>query len=153
APELSVFVQALWAGNRNIVLQLLLEGLAVDTRIEDGVTPLMLAAAAGHAEIVKLLLDYGADLAARDDENNTALLFAVQGGYSEVVQVLLDAGAARDDEAVRVLFEPSLEGRKSTLTPPKKPTTTSKREAAKSVETANASAAPQPESKQRKAKP
>ena len=70
----------------------------VDTRDEDGRTPLMHAvlAAKSDPDIVRLLIDRGADVNAADKKGWTALHFAAQAGNAELVRTLLESGAKPD---------------------------------------------------------
>ncbi|KAG8160970.1 hypothetical protein KVR01_009234 [Diaporthe batatas] len=56
---------------------------------EEGVTPLMDAAATGRLSATQCLLDHGASVDARDSNNYTALFWAIFGGHWEVARQLL----------------------------------------------------------------
>lgn len=80
------------------VKDLLETGADVDSRNDDGMTPLMLAP---NPEIVRLLLQHGADLEARSDSGMTPLLQQVLQGNPDIIPVLLEAHpdlTARDSE-------------------------------------------------------
>jgi ankyrin repeat protein len=58
-------------------------------RGDDGLTPLLQAAAKGDAPTVRLLLQRGADPEAKDKDGRTPLMLAAARGHVEVEQVLL----------------------------------------------------------------
>lgn len=64
--------EAIDRGYYEIAILLLARGAAVDPLAEDGITPLMSAAARGDLRLVQLLLDYGADPQRHDREGQTA---------------------------------------------------------------------------------
>ena len=64
-----------------------------DVRDENGMTPLMFAAATGHTECAEMLLDAGADVNARDNVGMTPLLFAALEGRMDALKLLLAKGA------------------------------------------------------------
>ncbi len=72
---------------------LIASGAEVNVAGEDGVTPLMLAAARGHAETVKVLLEARPDLEARSVAGKTAIELAAAANRTEVVSLLRLAGA------------------------------------------------------------
>lgn len=87
---------------RDTLITLLLQrGAAVDLRLPNAATALMVAAAMGYPEIVEMLLDAGADLAAVDDRGRGALHAAAQFGFEHndslrarrLFDVLLKRGA------------------------------------------------------------
>ncbi len=66
----------------------------VNAQADDGLTPLMLAAAAGRTDCVSELLDHGADPIKICDHNGfTPLHYAAFSGQTQVVDRLLKAGA------------------------------------------------------------
>ncbi|MFA6101665.1 MAG: ankyrin repeat domain-containing protein [Victivallaceae bacterium] len=61
-----------------------------NTRLEGGVTPLMVASSMGRIAAVKLLLAHGAEVNARDCDNWTALMLAVNNNRFQIVEMLLN---------------------------------------------------------------
>ena len=70
------------AGHRDIVQVLLKNGAEVDTRADDGRTPLMLAAAKGDNDLVSALLAAGADPTLVDQSGATPGALAMAKGYN-----------------------------------------------------------------------
>jgi ankyrin repeat protein len=62
--------------------------------MDNGGTPLNVAAQNGHAAIVRALIDLGADFKNATDNGGTPLDAAVEKGHDAIVQILRDAGAA-----------------------------------------------------------
>ena len=90
-------------GRTNVVKALLEKGAAVDGANQDGVTPLMAAAAGGDLPTVDVLLMEKASVSAVDKLGQTPLMFAAVGGNLDVVTMLLKHGAmanARTPEQV-----------------------------------------------------
>ena len=67
--------------------------VAIESRTQEGRTPLHLAALYGHKRIVELLVSHGADVNAVDHRQYTALQLAVLRGHLAVVTFLLGIGA------------------------------------------------------------
>lgn len=83
--------------------------------VEQGLTPLMLAAGTGNTPMVKLLMDNGATPASRTKRHKTfALWLAGKGGHVETMQHLL--GVSPESEAARTLVEVDLDAQTATLT-------------------------------------
>ena len=87
---------------RDDVVDLLVRQLnvKVDTKGEEGDTPLMHAAGGGHVSTVQLLLELGAKVNAHNRYHATALHFAAGSGRDEVLTLLLSKGAAADAKDV-----------------------------------------------------
>jgi ankyrin repeat protein len=92
------------AGDTTAAQNALVAGADVNARLENGVSPLMLAARGDgrartdHGDLVSLLLDSGADVNARADNGMTAVFWAARYGHPRVMKLLLEQGA---DAAVR----------------------------------------------------
>lgn len=83
--------------------------------VEQGLTPLMLAAGTGNTSMVKLLMENGATPASRTKRHKTfALWLAGKGGHVETMQHLL--GVSPESEAARTLVEVDLDAQTATLT-------------------------------------
>ena len=86
-------------GNLEAVKQHLGAGVDVNSKDEDGYTPLLSAVGllANHAQslgIVELLIAKGADLSVKTKHGETALVLATATGQREVVELLIEKGAA-----------------------------------------------------------
>ena len=100
--------RAVDSGDVASVNAIIARGADVNTRTEDGWTPLMLATIKGHTEIVQALLKQGADVNARNKKGWTALMFAVSMGDIETMRVIIDGNAeidARDNDGKTVLMQ------------------------------------------------
>jgi len=78
-------------GHKEIAKILLDNGAEVDSRAEDGRTPLMLAAGKGNNDLVSLLLKAGADSTLTDKSGASAGTLAMAKGYKEVADHLQQA--------------------------------------------------------------
>ena len=76
------------------------KGVDVDTKDDNGLTPLQWAALEGHKEIVELLIDTGANVNAWS-KYGTPLHYAASGGYKEIVELLIAKGADVNVKDVR----------------------------------------------------
>ncbi|XP_071086040.1 serine/threonine-protein phosphatase 6 regulatory ankyrin repeat subunit C-like [Haliotis cracherodii] len=77
-------------GDVDIIKQILSDNSEdVNSRGEDGRTPVMCAASKGHGHVVNLLVDKGADLSLVDNKGENILHVACLGGYMDVVKYLL----------------------------------------------------------------
>jgi ankyrin repeat protein len=83
----SLLIAAL-TGHKEIAKILLDNGAEVDTRADDGRTPLMLAASKGDNDMVSLLLKAGADATLTDKSGVSAPALAMSKGYKEVADRL-----------------------------------------------------------------
>lgn len=75
--------------------KLLARGADINTKNEDGQTPLLSAVAnqEERSDAVKFLLNKGADANAKDKNGQTALMLAARNGHSDSVVALLEKGA------------------------------------------------------------
>lgn len=78
------------SGQAGFVGFLLDRGVAVDTRMGTGLTPLLIAAAYGKLDAVKLLVDRKASVRAVDEKESTALLLALSYKHEQVARYLLE---------------------------------------------------------------
>ena len=72
--------EATQSGNIERVTELLNEGVDVDSRYENGSTPLMFAAQNNRLDVAKFLIKKGADINAENKEKITSLMFAAEYG-------------------------------------------------------------------------
>lgn len=76
-----------------LLLQQMMEEHDVNLRDEQGMTPLMWAAANGQRHATQLLLVAGADADLCGQDGQTAVMLAAAGGHQEVLSMLLAKGA------------------------------------------------------------
>ena len=80
--------------NRTACLATLIKaGANLETRGEEGLTPLMAATTKGCLDNVRLLVDQNIDLNARNTDGKTALHFATQLPETEITKILISRGA------------------------------------------------------------
>jgi len=92
----TALIDASFAGHKEIVELLIIEGADLNAQDNKGDTALMNAAIKGHAEIVELLIVNGADVHVKDNLGNTALIDAAKYGREatcDVMAILIDFGA------------------------------------------------------------
>ncbi len=80
---------------------------------EDGITPLMVAAAKGYEKVVELALKKGAHVNARTSQAGCALMDAVGSGRKDIVEMFLDNKAdvaAKTNEGLTVLMVAAAQG-------------------------------------------
>ncbi|OKP06952.1 Ankyrin repeat domain-containing protein 50 [Penicillium subrubescens] len=80
-------------GDEAAVRLLLEKGAELESKDDDGWTPLACAAMNGHEAVVSLLLEKGAELESKDDDGWTPLAWAAMNGHEAVVSLLLEKGA------------------------------------------------------------
>jgi ankyrin repeat protein len=78
-------------GHRDAAKALLDRGAEIDSRADDGRTPLMLAASKGNADLVSLFLEQGADPGLADKSGETAESLAAVKGSKELAALLRKA--------------------------------------------------------------
>ena len=79
---------------------------AVSRRLEDGMTPLLLAAQVGRSDILEALLNAGADINAEDVAARTALHIAAAEGHLEASRFLLSREPALLHRRTKVRLAP-----------------------------------------------
>ncbi|CBJ30921.1 conserved unknown protein [Ectocarpus siliculosus] len=102
-------------GNKKGVKKWLDQGVDVDSRDWDNLTPLIAASSQGHLDVVKILLQRGAGVNSKDKDNITALMEASIMDHRDVVKHLLKEGAevdAKTTTGVTALWLAAGEGRK-----------------------------------------
>ncbi|XP_059162586.1 ankyrin repeat domain-containing protein 17-like [Physella acuta] len=78
-------------GREFLVKILIFHGANIETRDDDGNTPLLICAEKGFTDIALSLVDKGADINSYNKDGDTALLLSIQAsGSSELVRRLLD---------------------------------------------------------------
>ena len=86
-------ITAAMVGDTAAAAELLNQGAEVDSRDQNGRTPLIEAAFGGHHEMVALLLERGAMVNAMDADGWTALMEASSKGRTDMVRLLLNFNA------------------------------------------------------------
>ena len=94
----SAMVEAVKAGNLNILEYLLNHGADPNDKSGFGTAALHMAAAEGNVQMLSLLLSKGAEINIRDNYGQTPLMYACREGEAEAVEFLLDHGADADLE-------------------------------------------------------
>eukprot|EP00903_Cladosiphon_okamuranus_P016883 g15565.t1 len=103
-------------GDKKGVKKWLDQGVDVDSRDWDNLTPLIAASSQGHLDVVKILLQRGAGVNSKDKDNITALMEASIMDHRDVVKHLLKEGAevdAKTTTGVTALWLAAGEGRKA----------------------------------------
>ena len=90
--ESSLIHSAAEGGNTSIIIKLLSLGLDVDSRNNDGVTPLMTAAINDKQNAFDILIQNGADPSFKHNNGFSVLHCAAQGGNTSIINKLLSLG-------------------------------------------------------------
>ena len=90
--ESSLIHSAAEGGNTSIIIKLLSPGLDVDSRNNDGLTPLMTAAISDKQNAFDVLIQNGADPSFKDNNGFSVLHCAAQGRNASIVNKLLSLG-------------------------------------------------------------
>jgi len=92
--EIKALLVAALNGHLEVVKQSIADGIDVNTKDKNGVTPLHHAVRQGHKEIVELLIANGADVNATDKQDaETPLHWAAYAGENYIVELLIKSGA------------------------------------------------------------
>jgi glucose/arabinose dehydrogenase len=89
-------LDAVAAGNVELVRSILARGASPDTSDESGRTALMIAVDRGHHQVAILLLDLGATVNAQTPQGEMALAAATAGGHTELARLLRERGAGAE---------------------------------------------------------
>ncbi len=92
-PNINHMLVASEMGNIEIMIMLWVKGIDINSRNEDGFTPLMFAANAGQLKAVKFLLDNNAKINQTSNDGVTALMLAAINKHNTIVETLVDHGA------------------------------------------------------------
>ena len=85
----SLFYTATRKGHVNIMHALIAAGCDIDSRDDDGRTPIFITAMRGYADIVAA----GADIDAIDENKRSPMHIAVEAGHIDIALALIEAGA------------------------------------------------------------
>lgn len=84
------------SGDLKLIEYFLSRGAEIDTKDDEGDTPLRIAAMSNQTETVRLLLEKGANPNIQNEYGNTPLIKASAQGYFEIARLLLEHGANAD---------------------------------------------------------
>lgn len=101
------FIYAAGAGDVNLVVNMLHDGVPVDCFDEHGETALLWAAFNNHNDVANVLAKSGADVSWQDRYGNTPLIRAANRNNTDVMEVLLHHGA--DPSIVDVIGRTALD--------------------------------------------
>lgn len=96
AKAMPQLIQAVFAGNMDLLAATIRAGADVNERGRDGRTALHHAVIDGNQDAIRHLLAFAADVNLADNDGNTALHFAANNHSVDIARVLVDAGAAID---------------------------------------------------------
>ena len=91
---------AAYFGLEESISALLDKNANVESRDQEGWTPLTWAAWKGHEAVVRLLLDKNADIESKAIDGWTPLLLAIMNGHKAIVKLLLDKNADIEFKAI-----------------------------------------------------
>jgi hypothetical protein len=81
------------AGSARGILVFTQNGVSVNAKDSNGMTPLMNASESGMSRVIRILLDRSADIDAIDNAGNTALHHGASKGHVKVISELIKGGA------------------------------------------------------------
>ena len=94
-------------GNTEALKVLIENGADVNEKLDNGLTPIMLATRNNHMETVSALAENMADLNAQDKTGKTALMYAASNGLPNIIKLLIEKKAnleIKDNEDQTALF-------------------------------------------------
>jgi len=94
--EVQTLMRAAENGDIDAIEALLAQGIDVNAKRNDGMTPLIRAAFFGHVDTVAVLLNKGADAGIKDRLGVTALGWASSRGHADVIHLLENPASAHD---------------------------------------------------------
>ncbi|MBD2302556.1 ankyrin repeat domain-containing protein [Nostoc sp. FACHB-190] len=94
--------------NLQYAREIITSGCDINFQLEDGVTPLMMAASTGNLGIVQLLVETGADINQIDVYGNSALMYASFENFWDIVDYLIPL--AKPELRATHLFAAASEG-------------------------------------------
>ena len=89
----TALIVASWAGEINIVKDLLVRGVNVNLRNNDGNNALWFACFKNNLPLMGLLINAGIEIDNQNDNGVTVLMYAASSGKTEAIKLLLEAGA------------------------------------------------------------
>ena len=91
--------QAISENNIARVIELLDQGLNVNTLVGEYRTPILIkAVGTGNIDMVRLLIDRGADVNLTGDDMWHVLSTAAYNDYNEIIEILVDTGRISEDD-------------------------------------------------------
>ncbi len=93
AAAAGVYKRQAQKGHETVLRALIEAGADVNEAIDDGTTPLYIAAREGHEASVRTMIEADADVNKAVDEDVTPLFIATEKEYAAIVQIIRDAGA------------------------------------------------------------
>ena len=103
---MGLLADAAFAGDLDLVRELLVQGHNINERGEVNETPLHLAVIRGQIELVRYLVEQGADLEAKDIKGRPPLWYSFFSAYFEIFAFLISSGtdlSFRDKQGLTVL--------------------------------------------------
>ncbi|GIV28611.1 MAG: hypothetical protein KatS3mg027_2425 [Bacteroidia bacterium] len=81
------------SGHLEKVASLLNSGIDINTRFNQGESPLIAAVRNGHYEVTEYLINHGAHIDIRDSNGRTPLIWAAKSGHEKIVRLLIQNNA------------------------------------------------------------
>lgn len=87
----TIFIESVALGDLELVCMMVERGAIVDDRLNDNMTPLIVATRKKFPDMVELLLNMGANPSLKDKLGKTALMYAKQDNNEVIINLLIDA--------------------------------------------------------------